>query len=366
MSGIGIPLEPDDEDPPIARRRTMLVVGICVVLLLTILGTGVAIGGHRLVGLLGPAADYSGNGNGSVTVTINPGDNAADIGAALKRAGVVKSVQAFRDAASEDARSQSIGPGVYRLHKHMNANAALVLLLNPSSRVFDRVVIPEGTRLTRVLELLHTEAGIPTADLQAAARNVSALGLPAYAQGQLEGFLFPATYTLEPGTSATGALKAMVDRFKQEAAMDDLEKGAQALGYSVYDVVTVASLIEKEARLEKDYSKVARVAYNRLKPSWAQAFGFDSTLNYLLPQRQGKLQASDFRIDSPYNSRIHRGLPPTPIDSPGHAAMEAALHPAPGPWLYFVTIDQAGNTAFSTTKAQFDRDVARSRANGVS
>src|SRR5204862_5341843 len=162
------------------------------------------------------------------------------------------------------------------------------------------------------------------------------------------------------------ALRAMVDRFKQEADAAGLTKGAQTLGYSPYDVVTVASLIEKEARLQKDYAKVARVAYNRLKPSWGQAFGFDSTLNYLLPQRQGKLQSPDFRIDSPYNSRIHHGLPPTPIDSPGRAALQAALHPTPGPWVYFVTIDKAGNTAFATTKAQFDRDVARSRAHGVS
>src|SRR3954471_17420163 len=102
MSGIGFSLEPEEQDSPVARRRLLLVVGICIVLLLTILGTAVAIGGHRLKDLLGPAADYSGNGSGSAQVTVNPGDNALDIGNALKRAGVVKSAQAFRDAASED------------------------------------------------------------------------------------------------------------------------------------------------------------------------------------------------------------------------------------------------------------------------
>jgi UPF0755 protein len=368
MSGIGIPLEPGDDydESPGGRRRTLLVVAICVLLLVTILGTAVAIGGNRLMNLLGPAADYKGNGSGSVLVTITSGDSAADIGAALKRAGVVKSAQAFRDAASEDTRSQSIGPGVYRLHKHMGASQALALLLNPSSRVFSRVVIPEGTRLTKILSIVHDQAGISSTDLDKASKDDAAIGLPTYAKGTAEGFLFPATYTFEPGTTAVQALKQMVDRFKKEAGIDDLERGASALGYSPYDVVTVASLIEKEARLQKDYGKVARVAYNRLKPSWGQPFGFDSTLNYLLPQRQGKLQSSDFQIDSPYNSRIHRGLPPTPIDAPGHAALLAALHPTPGPWLYFVTIDKAGNTAFSTTKAQFDKDVQTSRANGVS
>ncbi|MFL6240737.1 MAG: endolytic transglycosylase MltG [Actinomycetes bacterium] len=367
MSGLGLEFEPDDHHEPSGNRaRLLLVVGICIVLLLTVLGVAAKIGGHRLVGLLGPAADYNGNGSGSVTVTINPNASAARIGQALKDAGVVRSVQAFRDAADANPRSQSIQPGVYKLHKHMAADRALALLLDPGSRVFLRVVVPEGTRLSRIIQLIHAEAAIPTSDLNAAAHNVGALGLPAYAKGSLEGFLFPATYNFAPGTTAQQALKAMVDRFNQEATNDNLEKGAAALGYSPYDVVTVASLIEKEARLQKDYGKVARVAYNRLKPSWGQPFGFDSTLNYLLPERQGKLQSGDFQIDSPYNSRIHHGLPPTPIDSPGRAALMAALHPTAGPWLYFVTIDKAGNTAFETTKAQFDKDVRTSRANGVS
>jgi UPF0755 protein len=366
MSGIGFDLEPAEEEPRGGRRRGLLVAGICGLLLLTLLGTAVAVGGHRLMGLLGPAADYSGQGKGSVTVTINPGYTAADIGRALNRAGVVKSAEAFRDAASEEPRSRSIPPGVYRLRKHMKADLALALMLDPSSRVLARVVIPEGTRLSRILQFIHDEAGIPNDDLARAAGNVSALGLPAYANGQLEGFLFPATYQFEPGTSAVNALRAMVARFRQEAGIDGLEKGAQALGYSPYDVITIASLIEKEARLQTDYGRVARVAYNRLRPSWNQPFGFDSTLNYLLPERQGKLLASDFKADSPYNGRIHHGLPPTPIDAPGRAAIQSALHPVAGPWLYFVTIDLQGNTAFSVTKAQFDHDVATSRANGVS
>jgi UPF0755 protein len=254
---------------------------------------------------------------------------------------------------------------VYQLRKHMKAALALTLLLDPKSRVLQRVVIPEGTRLSRILEIVNKQAGIALDDLEAAADKPSALGLPAYARGKLEGFLFPATYSFERGTTATAALRAMVSRFKQEATAIGLERGARALGYTPYDVVTVASLVEKEARLAPDYGKVARVAYNRLKASWGKPFGFDSTLNYLLPERKGALTGSDLKIDSPYNSRIHVGLPPMPIDSPGRAALEAALHPTPGPWLYFVTIDQAGNTAFSTTNEQFLRDKATSRANGV-
>jgi UPF0755 protein len=366
VTHLGIHFDDDRQERSTPRRPTILVVAICLVLLLTMLGVGVAIFGRRVEHLFGPAADYKGDGSGTVTVTINPNASALRIGQILKQRGVVKSAEAFREAAEANPKSQTIGPGVYKLHKHMAADRALLLLLTPSAKVSLRLVIPEGTRLTKIMALLHSEAGMSTADVDAATHNVSALGLPAYAKGQLEGFLFPATYTFEPGTTATQALRAMVARFEQEADADDLVRGAQALGFSPYAVVTVASLIEKEARLQKDYGKVARVAYNRLQPSWGQPFGFDSTLNYALPQRQGKLQAQDFTIDSPYNSRIHHGLPPTPINSPGHAALMAALHPTPGPWLYFVTIDKAGNTAFETTKAQFDKDVQTSRANGVS
>jgi UPF0755 protein len=362
----GIPLgDDDDDDIRRPRRRSGVIALLAGAVVLIVIGTTFAIGGSRIVNFFGPAPDYGGQGSGSVTVTINPGDNAAKIGAALKQAQVVKSAEAFRDAASSDSRSRSIAPGVYKLRKHMKASLALALLLDPKSRVFNRVVIPEGTRLSRILETISKQMHIPIADVQAAADKTASLGLPSYAHGKLEGFLFPATYAFEDATTPTQALRAMVLRFGQEAKATALESGARALGYTPYEVVTIASLIEKEARLPEDYAKVARVAYNRLKPSWGKPFGFDSTLNYLLPQRKGALTATDLQINSPYNSRIHTGLPPTPIDSPGRAAIEAALHPTEGPWLYFVTIDKAGHTAFSTTSAQFLKDKATSRANGV-
>jgi UPF0755 protein len=364
VSGIGFDLQAD-EDPPRRGQRTGLVALTAGILVLSVVIAIVAVGGHRLLDFLGPAPDYSGQGSGSVIVTIDPGSSAVQIGRTLERADVVKSAGAFEDAAAQDARARSIQPGSYRLHKKMKAELALALLLDPSARLLTRVVIPEGTRLTRILELVNAGADIPLGALQTASKRTSKLGLPSYAHGKLEGFLFPATYTFEPGTTATQALRAMVTRFKQEARSIGLLDGAATLGYSAYDVVTVASLVEKEARLPADFGKVARVAYNRLQPSWGKPFGFDSTLNYALPERQGHLTSSDLRVDSPYNSRLHTGLPPTPIDSPGTAALQAALHPTPGPWLYFVTIDQSGATAFSTTYQQFQQDVQTSRANGV-
>jgi UPF0755 protein len=362
----GIPLDDDDDGGRRRpRRRSGLIALLAGAVVLILLGTAAWVGGNRLVNFFGPAPDYGGQGSGSVTITVNSGDTAADIGVSLKKAGVVKSAEAFRDAAASEPRSRSIAPGIYQLRKHMKASLALALLLDPKARVFNRIVIPEGTRLSRILEIVNKQTGLSMETLQGAADKKTGLGLPSYARGTLEGFLFPATYSFEKSATATEILRAMVSRFKQEATAVDLEAGARALGYTPYDVVTIASLVEKEARLAPDYAKVARVAYNRLNDSWGKPFGFDSTLNYLLPERKGALTAADLRIDSPYNSRRHAGLPPTPIDSPGRAALEAALHPTPGPWLYFVTIDQAGHTAFSTTNEQFLKDKATSRANGV-
>jgi UPF0755 protein len=367
MSGLGIELRHDDEPPQHRRAMTTVVVIVAAVIVLGLLVTAVALGGQRISRFFSNAPDYSGKGTDSVVVVVHPGDSAAAIAATLKNAGVVASTEAFTDAASNDPKSRSIEPGSYRVHRHMQASLALALLLNPSSRVVSRVVIPEGTRLTRIVDIIHAATGLSTADINAATQDPAALGLPRYAKGSLEGFLFPATYDVAPGTSATDVLRPMVQRFRQEATRVHLVSGARKLGYTPYDVVTVASLVEKEARLTGDFGKVARVAYNRLSPAWGgKPFGFDSTLNYALPQRHGKLQSQDFTLDSPYNSRIHAGLPPTPIDSPGELALLAALHPTPGSWLYFVTIDQAGHTAFEYTKAQFDHDVAVSRANGVS
>jgi UPF0755 protein len=231
--------------------------------------------------------------------------------------------------------------------------------------VLAQVLIPEGTRLERILELLTSEADIPLAKLQRIVDNPTGIGLPSYARGELEGFLFPATYSFEPGTTARQALRSMVTRFKQEANSLDLESGAQALGYSPFEVVTVASLVEKEAKLTDDFGKVARVAYNRLQPSWGKPLGFDSTLCYIVSKQPCSLTQSDLAVDSPYNSRHHVGLPPTPIASPGSAALQAALHPTPGSWLYFVTIDKDGHNKFSDTYEQFQRDKEEAQRNGA-
>lgn len=354
--------EPDDGRPRYGRRRLMAGIGLLLVVALVV---GVAYGGVRVfVHFFGAPPDYSGSGTGSVVVQVQQGDSLSQIGQRLVDAGVVRSVGAFTDAASSNDKAMSIGPGYYRLHRHMSGSLALTLLLDPDSLVRSRITIPEGRRLRDILALVAQNTDISLASLKTAAKSPSQLGVPAWAAGHpLEGFLFPATYDFGPDATARQALSAMVARFDQEAQSLSLEQGAKARGMSPYQIVTLASIIEREGRLTSDFPKIAEVFYNRLKQG--MALGSDATLYYVLPPDHGALSHSDLSIDSPYNTRLHTGLPPTPIASPGEAALQAALHPATGPYLYFVTIDKAGHAAFARTLDEFNRLVAQSKRNGV-
>jgi len=368
VSDLGLQMRPVEPPSGPARRRLhrrRVLAVIAVLAAAALLAAGLVAGIGRLLTAIGRPPDYTGPGTGSAVVQVQAGDTLSNIGARLHKAGVVKSEAAFRKAAKAEPKAASVQPGWYRMRQHMSGTAAVGLLLDPAAKIKSKVVVPEGTRLSGILDLISKNTEISMPSLQAAAANPAALGIPPYANGILEGFLYPATYEFGPGTSAADALRAMVARFNQEVTDANLVAGSAAIGHTPYEVVTVASLVEKEARVPDDYGKVAQVAYNRLLPSWNKPFGFDSTINYVLPQRQGDLRNSDLAMDSPYNSRTHLGLPPTPINSPGRAALDAALHPTPGPWTYFVTVDKSGHAAFSTTQEQFDKDTATSRANGV-
>lgn len=345
----------EDTAPAPRKKRGALGVVIALVVLLVI-GGGAVLGGKALLSRFGgPAPDYDGPGTGEAKVQVVKGASASAIGEALERAGVVKSAAAFRDVARDDERALKIQPGWYRLRLQMKASLALDLLLDPKARLRSRVTIPEGTTVARTLELIAKNVSeVPLASLKEAARNTAALGLPPYAKGRLEGFLFPATYDFEPGTSAVEILSTLVSEYEVRAERLDIAGRAKALGISQYDALVIASLVEGETGNASDRGKVSRVVYNRLKlPMRLQ---FDSTVKYaygLKGEVKTRLLYRDLEIDSPYNTYRHDGLPPAPINSPGEAAFEAALNPTAGPWLYFVVIDKNGKSAFATTAAEF-------------
>ena len=344
-------------------RRIMPRIFLAV-LLLIVLGAG-GYGYHLYRTYISPA-DYSGPGTGSVVVQIKSGDTATAVGQRLQQLGVVASARAFSNAAKASPRGNALEPGYYRVHKHMQAALALAVLLKPTSRVTFKVAIPEGLRLSQIIATLGKDTG-NLAGYKAAIGKVSSLGLPPYANGNPEGYLFPATYTVEPGTPPLQVLQSMVKRFGQEAASVNLSAVARHDQLSEHDVIVVASLVQAEGGRVQDFPKIARVIYNRLNSG--MKLQLDSTVMYALHTYGIMASNQQLQANSPYNTYLHANLPPGPIDSPGDAAIQAALHPATGNWVYFVTVDpKTGRTEFTSDpnvfaqlRAQLQQNVAHGK-----
>jgi UPF0755 protein len=311
--------------------------------------------------LAGPE-DYSGDGQGSVDIEVPQGATASDIATILYEADVVKSEEAFIDAANANPQSTSIQAGFYTMHKQMAAENALELMLvSDPSEAGVKVTVPEGRPYDEVLAIIAEQGGFSETEVQKAYENTKALKLPSYAEGNPEGYLFPATYQVTPNMSAQDLLARMVEEFKTRAKALDLEARADALGMSPHDIVTVASLIQGEAGASNDMPKVASVVYNRLDID--MKLQFDSTNRYAVDTLGVEAPDGDIiEIDSDYNSYDHAGLPPTPINSPGEEALEAALNPADTDYLYFVTVNlETGETKFAETFEEHDQNVAEYR-----
>ena len=355
--------------PPPRRRgvkvgRLLVAVAVmAVVVVLAAAGLNAVLGTLHLGGT--SAADYTGGGTGSVTVQVPEGAVASQIGRTLVAQGVVKSAAAFTDAARGDSRSRSIQPGYYRLNKEMKATAALTLLLDPSSRVESSFTIAEGADLRSALPVIAKATRIPLAKLQAAAKDPAALGLPAYATSPIapEGFLFPATYSARPDATATDVLKMMVAKYNHVTNGLGLIAGARTQGLTPLQVITLASMVEREVSHKDERGKVTRVVLNRLKDtSRFPTLGLDSTTRYALGDYLGQLNQSQLQVDSPYNTRRYPGIPPGPIGNPGEAALSAALHPTPGDWTFFVSLPKENQTIFTSSASKFASLEARLKA----
>ncbi|HEY1531845.1 MAG TPA: endolytic transglycosylase MltG [Galbitalea sp.] len=293
-----------------------------------------------------PSIDYtSTTGNGqSATVTILPGQIGADVANSLAKAGVTKTSAAFYDLLLKQKKAPNFEPGTYKLGQQISAKAALAEISDPKNRVVSKVVIPEGFNLNAILTRLNQKTGTSLSDLKAQAKNYTQFGLPAGAPS-LEGFLFPATYSFDPGTSAKVELQTMVTRMNQSlkshgvAPADELK------------VLTMASIIQKESGSVADDYKVSRVFANRIAAG--MPLQSDATVSYGAGSKTIATTAAQ-RADASnlYNTYAHAGLPVGPIASPGDKAIDAALHPVAGPWIYFVLVNgDTGESVFSTTAA---------------
>lgn len=337
-----------------SKKKPGLVIGSVIGVLVLI---GAVLGGLFYTGILGGNQnDYVGGGHGEVIFTISDGEIGDQIANNLVEAGVTKSFDSFYQLLLETKPEPVFTPGVYKLKQEMSAKAALDALLDPANRVELTVTIPEGTTEKNVLKMLAEGLSIPLADFQAAAADPAPYGVPAEAT-TLEGFLFPATYTFSPGVTPTEVLQQLVD--ESFAALDTAGVPADQR----WDVIRMASVIQRESGPNpEDMYKISRVFHNRLDQG--MNMGSDVTTCYgagLL----GKdclliTQAALDDTSNLYNTRILPGLPIGPISNPGADAIDAAYHPADGPWLFFVTVNlTTGETVFSETSAEHEAAVVQ-------
>ena len=299
--------------------------------------------------------DFEGTGNGTeVLVTIYSGEIGADVADSLVEQGVTMTFDAFYDLLLADSSIQFI-PGTYRLQEEMSAQSALDALLDPANKVELSATVREGLRAGEVIEALSAGTGIPLADYETAIADPSIYGIPDVAPN-IEGYLFPATYTFEPNTTAEDHIRTLVD---------EMFRRLDAAGVAEADrhtVLTKASLIQREARLADDFYRVSRVIENRLADDWR--LEFDSATQYGAGETGSVWSSGDaLDADNPYNTYVITGLPIGPIAAPGDVAIDAVLNPADGPWYFFVTVNLAtGETKFSETLRQHEEGVAQLRA----
>ena len=335
------------------RRRHWLT---SLVIVITLVAVGVL--GYKAIGIMRDASaqathaeDYKGEGEGEVTVTIPEGASGADIGDILQSKGVVASGKAFTNAAKNNPKGNTIQPGTYKLKKKMSANSALQALLDPESKGDHTLTISAGVSKQIVKDRLKKVGSFTDEQIEAAYADSAAIGLPAEAGGNVEGWLAPGTYDVSENATPKDLIKKMVSqtvtRLKElKVPKEDYQK-----------VLTKASIVEREVNREQYYGQAARVIENRLEQTDGETHGLlqmDSTVQYGLGRYGGiPTEAETQDANNPYNTYVHKGLPPGPIGSPGEAAVKAVLNPPAGSWLYFVTVNlETGETLFASTSEE--------------
>jgi UPF0755 protein len=397
-----VKVSPDEATVPLARKAIKRARAArrrrrAYVLLLALgLLVGVAVfGGVEVVRWLTGPPDFDGPGAGSVVVRVEDGATTSQIARVLERNGVVASAQAFTEEAtapSVEERIRSVQPGFYQMRAGMSAESAVELLLDPVSRVgrleirggvqLDDTSGADGSIAPGVLTLISRatcltvdgrERCVRVEELRAAMAGTdpAALGVPDWALSdvraadpvrRLEGLLVPGLYDVEPGTSAADVLRGILDVSSTRLEASGIVSGAENSGFTPYEVLVVASLVEKEG-VTADMPKVARVIYNRLGSG--RRLELDSTVNYPLDRQALRTTPEDRARVGAYNSYAGAGLPPTPIAAPGRDALAAALSPEDGPWEFFVRCQPDGVSCFAVSLAEHQANVRLAIENGA-
>jgi UPF0755 protein len=312
-----------------------------------------------LQGLCMPLLACSGGNESLRQVTIPPGSSFKAASDSLASAGLVSAPTLFRFYAKVLGRDREIKAGTYLLPE--GASWWKLVDILASGRDGERpVTIPEGYNTRDIAHLLARSLLTPVESVHAATRDTALLKRLTIPTGTLEGYLFPDTYRFGPAMSARDAVREMVRRF-EEVWQDEWDERLGALGMDRHDIITLASIIEKEARVAEERPVISAVYHNRLRAG--MPLQADPTVQYALGRHQGRLFYRDLEINSPYNTYKHPGLPPGPIASPGRASIEAALNPAKVPYRYFVARPD-GRHEFRVTFEEHTRarrEVQRSR-----
>lgn len=287
-------------------------------------------------------AEYSGSGSAEVEVIVERGDTGADVARKLFEADVTKSLDlTLRTIYAENP---TFFPGTYFLPSRISSSKAIEYLTNPNNALTEKVTIREGLRVKSVFQLLSDTTGLSVNSFAEAAKDLKQFDLPGQAPS-IEGYLFPATYSFDPKLTAAEILRILVNRTKEQLTTDGVAKK------DWHRVLTLASVIQREARLEQDFYKVARVFQNRL--DIGMPLQSDATVSYGVDGNTFQTSQADRADPNPYNTYKYPGLPIGPISGVGALAIDASLNPAQGSWLYFVSVNlKTGETVFSDTYAQ--------------
>ena len=301
---------------------------------------------------------FHGDGNGKVAVTIPKGSSVSEVGDLLGKKGVIDSSTMFQIRVTLEGKRSDLFAGHFTLAHNMSYGAAIdALSTEPKKPTITTVTIPEGYSRPQAAELVE-EDGVPGSYTKATVK--SKYLNPAQYGGKkaknLEGFLFPDTFELKPKAPVADLVQLQLQDFKKKIKGVDM-KYAKSKNLTVYDVLTIASMIEREAGVAKQRKLVSSVIYNRLHEG--MPLGIDATIRFAVNNYSAPLTESQLEVDSPYNSRTNVGLPPGPINSPGLAAIEAAAHPAKTGYIFYVNKpNTCGELAFAKTEAEFEANVA--------
>ncbi|MET9630911.1 endolytic transglycosylase MltG [Lentzea sp. NPDC006480] len=373
-----------------AKKRKKTVLWLVVALVLSV-GLGGAYYGYRELRGIGSYDDFPGSGEADAIVEVQDGDVVSVIASTLYDNGVVASARAFTEASKTDQRVTSIQPGFYLMKTKMSGAQAVAKMVDPKTRV-PAVQIVGGIKLTdikvgdKIVKGIYSQLAdasctekdgakkcLTVDEIKAAAEQTDpvALGVPDWAladvkraepEYRLEGLIMRGVYQVKPGVSAVELIRSVIVSSAQKLAGAGIPGGTANTGFRPYEVLVMASLIEKEA-IEKDFTKVSQVIYNRLKKP--MALQFDSTINYKNNQPHIRTSDADRDRPGPYNTYLTQGLTPTPIGSPSQQAIAAAMKPEGGDILYFVKCQKDGTSCFATTNEEHNANDQKAQRDGV-